>query len=44
MSMLAAQIGVLVNLDVEGGIDATEIGKDIAMQIAALNPRVLGQE
>ena len=33
------KIGVLVNLDVEGGIDATEIGKDVAMQIAALNPR-----
>ena len=31
--------GVLVNLAVEGGIDATEIGKNIAMQIAALNPR-----
>ena len=33
------KIGVLVNLAVEGGIDATEIGKDVAMQIAALNPR-----
>ncbi len=33
------KIGVLVNLDVEGGIDATQIGKDVAMQIAALNPR-----
>ena len=33
------KIGVLVNLQVEGGIDATEIGKDVAMQIAALNPR-----
>jgi len=33
------KIGVLVNLNVEGGIDATEIGKDVAMQIAALNPR-----
>ena len=31
--------GVLVNLAVEGDIDATEIGKNIAMQIAALNPR-----
>ena len=30
---------MLVNLAVEGGIDATTIGKDIAMQIAALNPR-----
>ena len=30
---------VLVNLAVEGGIDATEIGKNVAMQIAALNPR-----
>lgn len=35
------KIGVLVNLAVEGGIDATEIGKDLAMQIAALNPRFL---
>ena len=33
------KIGVLVNLEVGGGIDATEIGKDVAMQIAALNPR-----
>ena len=33
------KIGVLVNLSVEGGIDATAIGKDVAMQIAALNPR-----
>ena len=33
------KIGVIVNLAVEGGIDATEIGKDVAMQIAALNPR-----
>ena len=31
--------GVLVSLAVEGGIDATEIGKNVAMQIAALNPR-----
>ena len=33
------KIGVLVNLAVEGGIDATEIGTNVAMQIAALNPR-----
>ena len=33
------KIAVLVNLEVSGGIDATEIGKDVAMQIAALNPR-----
>jgi len=33
------KIGVVVNLAVEGDIDATEIGKDVAMQIAALNPR-----
>lgn len=33
------KIGVLVSLEVSGGIDATEIGKDVAMQIAALNPR-----
>ena len=35
------KIGVMVNLEVSGGIDATEIGKDLAMQIAALNPRFL---
>ncbi len=35
------KIGVLVNLEVTGGIDAAEIGKDMAMQIAALNPRFL---
>ena len=33
------KIGVLVSLNVEGDINATEIGKDVAMQIAALNPR-----
>ncbi len=33
------KIGVLVNLEVGEGIDATECGKDVAMQIAALNPR-----
>ena len=33
------KIGVLVKLEVSDGIDATEIGKDVAMQIAALNPR-----
>ena len=33
------KIGVLVNFKVDGGIDATEIAKDVAMQIAALNPR-----
>ena len=33
------KIGVLVNLKVEGDIDATAVGKDVAMQIAALNPR-----
>jgi elongation factor Ts len=33
------KIGVIVNLTVEGDIDATDIGKDVAMQIAALNPR-----
>ena len=33
------KIGVLVNLEVSEGSDATEIGKDVAMQIAALNPR-----
>ena len=34
---MKGKIGVIVNLTVEG-CDATEIGKDIAMQIAALNP------
>lgn len=33
------KIAVLVNLKVEGDIDATEVGKNVAMQIAALNPR-----
>ena len=33
------KIGVLVNLEVEGDIDVVETGKDVAMQIAALNPR-----
>ena len=32
------KIGVLVNLEAEG-CDATAIGKDVAMQIAALSPR-----
>ena len=31
--------GVLVSLAVDGGIDATEIGKNVAMQIAAMNPK-----
>ena len=31
--------GVLVNLAVSDGIDATEIGKNVAMQIAAMNPK-----
>lgn len=31
--------GVLVNLAVEGGIDATEVGKNVAMQIAAMNAK-----
>ena len=30
--------GVLVNLAVEGDIDVTEIGKNVAMQIAAMSP------
>ena len=33
------KIGVLVNLKVEGDADVTTVGKDVAMQIAALNPR-----
>ena len=31
--------GVLVNLEVEGDIDATEIGKNVAMQIAAMGAK-----
>ena len=31
--------GVLVNMEVSEGIDATEIGKNVAMQIAAMNPK-----
>ncbi len=31
--------GVLVNLAVEGGIDATEVGKNVAMQIAAMGAK-----
>ncbi len=31
--------GVLVNLAVEGDIDATEVGKNVAMQIAAMKPK-----
>ena len=31
--------GVLVNLAVEGNIDVTEIGKNVAMQIAAMSPK-----
>ena len=31
--------GVLVNLAVEGNADVTEIGKNVAMQIAAMNPK-----
>ena len=40
---MGGKIGVLVNLEVEG-IEAgkvTELGKDIAMQIAAMNPAYL---
>lgn len=37
------KIGVLVNLEVSAGLEdqVTEVGKDVAMQIAALNPRFL---
>ena len=37
------KIGVLVNLEVSAGLagKVTEVGKDMAMQIAALNPRFL---
>ena len=40
---MGGKIGVLVNMEVEG-IDAaqvTELGKDVAMQIAAMNPAFL---
>ena len=43
---MGGKIGVLVNLEVEG-IEAdkvTELGKDIAMQIAAANPSYLNRE
>ena len=36
--------GVLVNLAVEGGIDATEIGKNVAMQIAAMGAKYWDKE
>lgn len=37
------KIGVLVNLEVSAGLEdkVSEVGKDMAMQIAALNPRFL---
>ncbi len=35
------KIGVLVNMEVTGGIDVTEIGQDVAMQMAAMNPRFM---
>ena len=39
---MGGRIGVLVNLDVSAGLEAnatvTELGKDVAMQIAAMNP------
>ena len=31
--------GVLVNLAVEGDMDVTELGKNVAMQIAAMSPK-----
>ena len=36
--------GVLVNLAVEGGIDATEVGKNVAMQIAAMKAQYWTKE
>ena len=33
-----AKLGVLVALQGTGGKDVTEVGKDVAMQIAAMNP------
>ena len=36
--------GVLVNLAVEGGIDVTEIGKNVAMQIAAMGAKYWDKE
>ena len=38
------KIGVLVNLEVSGGIDVSEIGKDVAMQIAAASPLAVSAE
>ena len=39
---MAGKIGVLVNLDTDLALDKVEaVGKDVAMQIAALNPRFL---
>ena len=40
---MGGKIGVLVNLEVEGieAAQVTELGKDIAMQIAAMNPAFL---
>ena len=42
---MAGRIGVLVNMEVSAGLEAnetvTELGKDIAMQIAAMNPSFL---
>lgn len=40
---MGGKIGVLVNLEVSAGLEdkVTEVGKDMAMQIAALNPRFL---
>ena len=39
----AATDEFMVNLEVSGGIDATEIGKDVAMQIAAMSPSYLDE-
>ena len=38
---MGGKIGVLVNFKVDGGIDATEIAKDVAMQIAAAAPATI---
>jgi elongation factor Ts len=39
-----SKLGVLVALDGTNGIDATSVGKDLAMQIAAMNPIAVDRE
>jgi elongation factor Ts len=39
-----SKLGVLIALDGTNGIDATSVGKDLAMQIAAMNPIAVDRE